>query len=546
MRHHGAVGGSGRSGEARVTNASTAISGPTNRFGLRRHLFAPLIAGLVACAVALFAWHGADLPNQVYRATLYHRYGLLTFDTFWYGGHYFFTYSLLTPVLAEILGLRGLGILAAIASVGAYQQLTGRSGRAAMPSSALFAVGLAVPLLVGQITFIAGLAFGLWAMVAVERRWRAPVGVLLAVVCTLTSPLAGAFLALALTAWALTNAGHRRPALIVLAAALAPLGVSAVAFPETGTYSFPVQQLVAVLACSIIGWLVVPAQFRSVRAALALYGVAGMALFVFDNPVGGNLVRLGSYLAPAVLVAACWPNRKRALALVLVPALLWQWSTGVYALTDAKGDPTRSAAYFQPLLDELAKMPQPVPGRLEIPFTNQHWESAYVAPRAALARGWERQVDKGNNPLFYRRSPLSAEEYHRWLNDNGVTEVALADAPLDLAGKKEAALLATELGYLTEVWHGAHWTLWTVNDSPGLVSGPARLTANTPGAFGLDASRSGLVTARFRFTRTWAVSRGNACVRPTPDGWTEVVVRSPGRVVISARPLARTADCDDL
>ncbi len=521
--------------------------GSATEVHLLARLAAPVVAALMASAVALFGWHGADLPNQVYRTALFERYGLLTFDTNWYAGHYVFTYSLLTPMLASAVGLRLLGIGSAVIAAVGFQRLARRRDRAggshaAVLSSVVFAQGIAVPLLVGQIAFLAGLALGLWALVAVDRRWRTPVGLLLALACSLTSPLSGAFLALALTALAVAHPDRRRPTLLVVAAATAPLLVSAVAFPESGRYAFPFQQLLAVLACGVFGWLAVPPRLRSVRIGLLLYAAAGLALFVVANPVGGNLVRLGASLAPAVLVAACWPHRKQALTALLVPALLWQWSTGVYALADARGDPTRSPVYFQPLLDQLAK--RPGLGRLEIPFTNQHWEAAYVAPHVPLARGWERQLDKSDNPLFYGPKPLSADQYRRWLGDNGVTWVALPDVPLDMAGKKEAALLATGLPYLEPVWRGAHWTLWSVTGSPGLVTGPAQLRVTSPNGFELDATRPGAVTVRFHYTRTWTVTKGDACIRPGPAGWTEVVARAPGQITVSARPLARAPDCD--
>lgn len=514
---------------------------------LLTRLAGPLVAALMASAVALFAWHGADLPAQVYRAALFERYGLLTFDTNWYAGHYVFTYSLLTPMLASALGLRLLGIGSAVAAAAGYQRLAARSdphegSRAAVLSSVVFALGIGVPLLVGQITFLSGLALGLWALVAIDRRWPMPVGPLLALACSLTSPLSGAFLVLALAALAVAHAHRRGVTLLTLVVAASPLLASAVAFPESGKYGFPVQQLLAVLACGVMGWLAVPARLRALRIGLLLYAAAGLVLFFVSNPVGGNLVRLGATLAPAVLVAACWPHRKQALTALLIPALLWQWSTGVYALADARGDPTRSLAYFQPLIDEIAT--HPGLGRIEIPFTNQHWETAYVAPRVPLARGWERQLDEVGNPLFYGPAPLSAAQYRRWLYDNGVTWVALPDAPLDMAGKKEAALLGSPLPYLAPVWHNSHWTLWSVTGSPGLVTGPARLRVTSPNGFALAATRPGTVTVRFHYTRTWMVTQGNACVRPGQTGWTEIVVRTPGQITVSARPLARATDCD--
>ncbi len=507
----------------------------------RSGVAAAFLAGLGALLVTTFAWHGADLPNQVYRSAMFSRYGMLTFDTSWYGGHYSFTYSLLTPVLASVLGLRLLGAVSAVACSVAYSRLVrAELDRSRAWSAAVFAVGTAVPLLIGELAFSAGMAIGLWALAMLQSRRRVLAAVL-ATACTLTSPLSGLFLVLAMAAWVVADPDQRRARVAILVAATAPLLVSAVAFPEAGDYRFPVQQLVAVLVCSAVGWFVIPARATALRVGSVLYGVLALALFVVANPVGGNIVRLGSFLAPALVVAVGWPQRRRIALVLLLPALFWQWSTGVYAVADARNDPTRSEAYFQPLVEQVARLRGPV--RLEIPFTNQHWEAAYVAPTVPLARGWERQLDVARNGLFYDQRPLDAAAYREWLYDNGVTAVALPDSELDMAGKKEAALIGKGLPYLTPVWHNAHWTLWTVAGSPGLVSGPADLSVTSPGSFVLDAERPATVTVRYRFTRTWSVTAGRACVESTVDGWTRVRVLAAGRVSIDAKPFSGSSDC---
>jgi hypothetical protein len=69
-------------------------------------------------------------------------------------------------------------------------------------------------------------------------------------------------------------------------------------------------------------------------------------------------------------------------------------------------------------------------GRVEIPSTYRHWEAAYAAPDLSLARGWERQLDRAYNPIFYA-DELDPHAYRRWLADNGVAYVALPDTQLD-------------------------------------------------------------------------------------------------------------------
>jgi hypothetical protein len=107
-----------------------------------------------------------------------------------------------------------------------------------------------------------------------------------------------------------------------------------------------------------------------------------------------------------------------------------------------------------------------------VPFTRDHWESAMLARRFALARGWERQLDRRFNPLFYGRH-LDAAAYPRWLRANAVAYVALPDVPMDSAGRAEAALVRRGLPYLQPLWHDEHWWLFRVRDALPLVSGAA-------------------------------------------------------------------------
>ena len=104
------------------------------------------------------------------------------------------------------------------------------------------------------------------------------------------------------------------------------------------------------------------------------------------------------------------------------------------------GDPETQSSFYQPLLAELAAW-RPGPVRVEIPPTLDHWEAAFVAPHVSLARGWERQLDIADNPIFYTPGALTPTSYQGWLNYNGVTYVALPAAPLDYAAQTEGTLL---------------------------------------------------------------------------------------------------------
>ena len=112
-------------------------------------------------------------------------------------------------------------------------------------------------------------------------------------------------------------------------------------------------------------------------------------------------------------------------------------------------------------------------GRVEVPTLRQHWESYYVAQSFPLARGWERQIDLRDNDVLYQPD-LTPDQLHEWLVSSGVGLVALPDAPLDYWARREAAIISAGQPWLTPVWSDAHWRVWRVSDSPGLLTGPAR------------------------------------------------------------------------
>jgi hypothetical protein len=127
------------------------------------------------------------------------------------------------------------------------------------------------------------------------------------------------------------------------------------------------------------------------------------------------------------------------LVAILVVAAAWQWIDPFTQAAHGWGDRSARAAYYRPLIRAVAAQGGPA-GRVEVPFTRNHWETVFLARRFALARGWERQLDRRLNPLFYDKS-LTPDVYHRRLRGNAVRYVALADVPIDGAGRAEATLV---------------------------------------------------------------------------------------------------------
>jgi hypothetical protein len=219
------------------------------------------------------------------------------------------------------------------------------------------------------------------------------------------------------------------------------------------------------------------------------------------------------------------------LALAL-PLLYWQANAPAADFAAAAGDPSTSASYYRPLLDELGRLGIGYgarPARIEVVPTADHWEATFLAPSVMLARGWERQLDKRDNALFYRHSvALDAVRLRAWLSSQAVSYIALPDAALDYSARAEARLLRTAPpAYLREVWRAAHWRLFTVLDAAPLAQAPAVLTRLSSNSFTLTAPAAGSYVVRVRYTPYWTLTPGGlpatgACVREAPGGWTLV------------------------
>jgi hypothetical protein len=513
------------------------------RLRAQRSLAAPAVAIVGAAIVRSFGWRGPDIPAQVYRVSLFRSHGFVLWDNGWYGGHYQLPYSVLFPPLGALIGLYGAATLSAALAAWAFGRLIeGHFGRRSMAAAILFAVGTAGPVAIGQLPFLAGEALGLLALLAAQR--RKPVAtIVLAVACPLMSPVAGAFLMLAFMAWALASPRGQRISLVALVGiAAAPLLVLRVAFPTSGPFPFLGIDLVLIVAICAIGFTWLPKSQRALRSGLVLYGLTAIAVFCVPNPIGGNLVRLTVSFGPALVVALASLYRRRTLLVLTLPLLVWQWSPAMAAIVASNQDQKASAlAYYQPLITELQG--QPALGRVEIPFTRSHWEAAYVAAKVPLARGWERQDDMNDNPLFYDNSLLTPASYHKWLDDSGVSWIALPDTELDYSAHAEASLIEAGQSYLQPVWHNAHWHLWKVVGSPGLSTGPAHLVSLRPDEMVVDASGAGTTTIRVRYTPAWSIVSGPACVGPSSGPWTEVVSSGAGRIVIDTTLLHHESDC---
>ena len=383
----------------------------------------------------------------------------------------------------------------------------------------------------------------------------------------MTTPVAGAFLALALFAWALSGLGRTSVSEVAAKAAAGSLMLASTAalpliFPGAGYFPFPVGDMVVVVV--IAAALAAPLLRAppAVRVGAAIYGLVSIALFSVPTPMGDNDARLAAYVGVPLLLCylpramAGWrepaqagPGRRPgpnighlslvgAVALVMV---VWDWGPIAETFNGAVEGPPSVASYYRPLVNELQRLSGGWPVRVEIPPLAHHWEAAYVAPRFPLARGWERQIDMAYNDLFYRQGPLGRREYRTWLISNGVSYVAVPVAPFDYGGEKEAVLVRSgTVPGLQLVWRAQGWELWKVLGSQGLASAPGRVASIAPGTVAVRFSRAGVSVVKVRWSRYWTLPRrdgGSACLERSAGDWTELSSDGQGLVRLTTSVL---------
>jgi hypothetical protein len=287
------------------------------------------------------------------------------------------------------------------------------------------------------------------------------------------------------------------------------------------------------IAACAIGVVAAIVRDRPVTVGAALY--AGAILFAYEVPsaLGNNITRLGISAGVALAVCLAWKARRSRLLLfvAVVPVALAQWVPSSTALAGREGDIGVSRAYYQPLLRFLARSDDPL-GRVEVVPTALHWEAVYVALRFPLARGWERQLDTADNPIFYDPGRLTPRSYRSWLLDNGVRFVALSNARLDYSAYGEAYLVGRGVGGLRLVWRDVDWRVYEVRGSRGIVDGPGRLLNADADEVELDANRAGSILVRVHYAAAWYVAHGDAALSRSTGGWLAVNARRPGRVTL--------------
>ena len=253
---------------------------------------------------------------------------------------------------------------------------------------------------------------------------------------------------MALVAWGLADPLRRRRLIAVGAVPLAVVAGMTLLFPGPGWFPFTAGNAAAVVL--VCGLAASPALSppAALRTAAVLYAAVTLVLFVVPTMMGNNDMRLAADIGIPVLVCYGAQRLRRPImgswrtvgswtlrATTVTGLILWAWAPAVSALPGGAAVPASQQSFYQPLIQQL-KGRTTAPVRIEVTPTRYHWESVWVAPIFPLARGRERQLDIGQNPLFYTPGPLTPTAYRSWLLHQGVSYVALPTAPLDYAARR--------------------------------------------------------------------------------------------------------------
>ncbi|MFF2571586.1 MFS transporter [Streptomyces sp. NPDC058084] len=452
----------------------------------------PVLVATAAAAFTHILWFfffansGGDLAAQDAWAEFVGRHPDSAYNLAWYGGMHPVSYSVVSPYLMSLLGVRTTMMVAGTlsAALTALILVRVRAVRNPMACALAGVFAFLCNALSGRVTFGLGMMFALGSVAAVfcwPHRWRfrrwakAGVAAPLAGLATACSPVAGLFLGVVAAALFLNK---RRPG--AYAVGLAPVAVVALSawlFPFSGTQPMSLMSTSLPFLFGVLVLVLVPKDWATVRTAAAVYSAGTLLTWLVDSQIGSNVSRLVMLFAGVVLLAAlpyARPRTGRWYAIVLAFASLNLW-IGFKGVDDViRTAPDASwAREVAPLINQL-QVRGAEKARVEVVPASSHRESSALAPYINLARGWNRQADIERNPLFYDDT-LNATNYQDWLDRWAVHYVVLPTGAPDSGAQREAELVDDGLHYLKQVWSDANWRLYEVTDPTPLADAPAEV-----------------------------------------------------------------------
>ncbi|MFI7206370.1 hypothetical protein [Micromonospora aurantiaca (nom. illeg.)] len=412
---------------------------------------------------------GSDLSAQVARAGFFADHGAALVDLRWYGGVHPWGYSLVSPPLMALLGVRVTGALALLASATAFAALLVRT-RVPRPllGSLVGVVTIAGNLVSGRVTYALGVAFGLAALLALTlpaRRtrfaaaaadgvaagpagpgaaggarnvWAAVAAGAAALLASAASPVAGLFVGLAGVALLLSR--RYADGLLLAVPAAVPLAVTGLLFGEGGWMNISTADTVHAVVTSLVVAALVA--YRPVRVGALLSAAGVLASALLHTPVGLNATRLVVMFALPLLAAAATPPAwftasrlgGRLGAGRLGAGRPDSDAHGIGRLGQGRSRRAVGAAGLAALLAVVCWWQPPVVTADLRSADDPTADPAYFAPLRAelarrgltgrvevpptrnyweaarmgevpLARGWLRQADIDRNPLFFTTVP---------------------------------------------------------------------------------------------------------------------------------------------
>nr|WP_190131448.1 MFS transporter [Streptomyces mashuensis] len=480
-------------------------------------------AALHVLWVLLFANSGGDLAAQDAWAEFALQHPDSAYNLAWYGGMHPVSYSVISPYLMALLGVRTTMMIAGTVSAGLIAMIVERSRAVRRPlwPSLYGAFALACNAISGRVTFGLGMMFGLAAVAAVfawpvrwrtdgRYRWvRAALAALSAGLATASSPVAGLFVGVVAAALWL---GRRRPAAYALGVTpVIVVALSAWLFPFSGQQPMSWASTILPLLAGVFGFVFTPWSWRTVRTVSALYVLGVLLVWLIPSQIGTNISRLGMVFGGVVLVAVLTGMERPARAdllrggrtwtaavLALVTCTAWQTTNSVSDIIHTT--PAASwARAVAPLVDRLQHV-DATRGRVEVVPARSHREASALAPYVNLARGWNRQADLKRNPLFYEEGRLTTDSYRAWLSRWAVHYVVLPTGEPDNAAVEEAKLVAREPEYLRQVWQDDNWRLFEVKDPTPLAEPPAVVEHADAGELRITVKKAGPVLIRIPYS----------------------------------------------
>ncbi|WP_406731135.1 hypothetical protein [Streptomyces sp. NBC_01794] len=488
----------------------------------------PLVATAVVVPLYLLwavwlATGGGDLAAQLAWAGFMERHPTSAYNLSWYGGAHTANYSLLTPPLMAVFGVRAVSVAAGLAGTWLLACLFVHSGvRRPGPPAVLGALALWCDVASGRTTFALGVAIGLLAVLYVRRTG---VAVVCAALAAMASPVAGLFLVVAGAAYLLDRQWRNGAALVL--PPFAVVGAVTLLFPFQGEQPMAAGKLWMPLAASAAVAVAAPRDWRVVRYGAGVYGVGVVLTYLIASPIGTNVERLVGLVGPPVLLAAVLAG---GLGRLLRAVLAIGLAVNTYWLIDkteddlaVSGEVPAWAAHTDGVVRELQRLGADRT-RVEVVPARNHREASVLAPHVNMARGWNRQLDVERGRLFYDGS-LTPATYRQWLDRWAVGFVVLHHGRPDGPAEDEAAIVRSGPGWLERVWQDGGWTVYRVRDAVPLAAAPATVVSGDDAELVVRMPAAGSVTVRVAYSPWLRAQR--ACLRQEGE-WTRLTVPRAG------------------